>query len=820
MPKLMKYFLFFVFALLFNAAIGVGAENKLSKEADSLSENTAVENVVDVEFSYEEAKEKVEAINQNLQENISKEEIDAYVAELSKIETALAKRRDNIEREAKYLQKQLEALTSNPEEVEDEAITKQREEISQNLAAQNKIIKESDLLIIQIEDLTVKILNLRNQKIYGDLLTKQSAFINPVVFFNGVKAYMIFFWDVVKSPVDWYENLPVSQRSYALFSIVAMFFILMVALIMAIMLRRFILRNWGYKADITKPTFNRKLVAAVAVAIARGLIFMFLIIGCIIWMESTKIFEGSFLDTVLMTTAFWTLLVIVESTVSRVTFAPKFPQWRLLNISTEKAARFTKMIFFYILCNATALIQVYIAKYAEYPPETQHFLIIISCAVTAFFLMWFAKIAFDSSKPEQTEQPEPAEQVEEDGSDGKLKMLMFSYVFCTLTFVASLFGYPELSLFILRRIVLSLILCGLFEVFRRSLIDIMYKIILHLPIMKKYKNSKKTSNKINFWLKAIINPILGLVFIFSFLNLWELPGDFMLLAIKKLLFGFKIGGIQISLIAIILGIVVFFCSLTVMRIIKNKLANNLLASVDMDDGIKHSLISGVSFVGFIISILLAIVSMGIDLTSLAFIAGALSVGIGFGLQDVIKNLVAGIIILLERPFRVGDWVIMNGEEGKSKQINIRSTEMETFKRSSVIIPNATLLSSSVTNLTHGDNMSRQSIKVGVSYSSDPEKVKQILLDCVKENKDVLKIPAPYVLFTDFGASSLDFEVRFYVRNLWESWSAPSDLRYKIFKKFAENGIEIPFNQLVVYNGDKANEMRELANEQEIVKSEK
>ena len=103
-------------------------------------------------------------------------------------------------------------------------------------------------------------------------------------------------------------------------------------------------------------------------------------------------------------------------------------------------------------------------------------------------------------------------------------------------------------------------------------------------------------------------------------------------------------------------------------------------------------------------------------------------------------------------------------------------------------------------------MSRQSIKVGVSYSSDPEKVKQILLDCVKEHKDVLKTPAPYVLFTDFGASSLDFEVRFYVRNLWESWPAPSDLRYKIFKKFAENGIEIPFNQLVVYNGDKANEM--------------
>ena len=99
-------------------------------------------------------------------------------------------------------------------------------------------------------------------------------------------------------------------------------------------------------------------------------------------------------------------------------------------------------------------------------------------------------------------------------------------------------------------------------------------------------------------------------------------------------------------------------------------------------------------------------------------------------------------------------------------------------------------------------MARQTVKVGVSYNSDPEKVKQILLECANEHKNILKTPAPYVLFTDFGASSLDFELRYYISSLWESWTSPSDLRYTIFKKFAENGIEIPFNQLVVYDGDK------------------
>lgn len=794
MNKFIKYFLLFVIAFSLNTAKAQNADEQ-SLPADSAN---IAENIVSEEISYEEAKEKVDGISQAIQGNVYKEDIDGYVSELSKIETQLIKKRDNIERDAKFLQKQLDALSTEPQELEDESITKQREEISQNLAAQNKIIKEADLLIIQIEDLTVKVLNLRNQKIYGDLFTKQSAFINPIVFFSGIKAYVIFFWDVVKSPLDWYETIPQAQRSYALFSIISMIFILVIALIMAIMLRRFILRNWGYKAEITEPTFNRKLIAAIAVAIGRGLIFMFLIIGCVIWMKSTQIFEGTFLDTVLMNVAFWCLLVIVESTISRVTFAPKFPRWRLLNISDEKASRFTRMIFLYILCNAVTLIQVYIAKEADYSAETQHFLIIISCAVTAFFLMWFAKICFESPK---IEQPELQTTAEEESSDNKLKMLVFSYLFCSLTFIASLFGYPELSLFILRRIVLSLILCGFFEVLRRSLIDVIHKIVTYFPFMRKYKNNKKTNNKINFWLKSLINPILLLALIFSLLNLWGLPGDVMLLAVKKILFGFKIGGIQISLLAIMLGIGVFFGSLAVSRITKNKLASSLQNS-DMDDGIKHSLVSGIGFIGFIISILLAIVSMGIDLTNLAFIAGALSVGIGFGLQDVIKNLVAGIIILLERPFRVGDWVIMNGEEGKIKQINIRSTEMETFKRTSVIVPNATLLSSSVTNLTHGDNMARQTVKVGVSYNSDPEQVKQILLDCVKEHKNILTNPAPYVLFTDFGASSLDFELRYYIKDLWASWTSPSDIRYTIFKKFAENGIEIPFNQLVVYNGDK------------------
>jgi len=161
--------------------------------------------------------------------------------------------------------------------------------------------------------------------------------------------------------------------------------------------------------------------------------------------------------------------------------------------------------------------------------------------------------------------------------------------------------------------------------------------------------------------------------------------------------------------------------------------------------------------------------------------------------------------LFERPVKVGDWVIINNEEGRIKQINIRSTEVETFNKASVIIPNATLLSTSVTNLTHSNNWARRSVTVGVAYGTDPRKVTDILLECAKANKKVLKNPAPYVLFNNFGASSLEFELRAYTSDIWSGWSIPSELRYEIDRRFREEGIEIPFNQLVVHRGGEISE---------------
>lgn len=378
------------------------------------------------------------------------------------------------------------------------------------------------------------------------------------------------------------------------------------------------------------------------------------------------------------------------------------------------------------------------------------------------------------------------------------KIIVFTTIFAVITFGISLFGYPELATFIFNRFIASVLFIGAFVIVRRFISDLLRRSIVFW--IKTFKLRKQLLSKADFLMTLLVTPLLVLFLIYSLLTLWGMPGAFMLQAVKKLVFGFKVGGINISLISIVTGLLVFLISLTLVKMMKNRLSNNLLNRINMDEGIKHSLISGLSFTGFIISAILAIVAMGVDLSNLAVIAGALSVGIGFGLQDVIKNLVSGIILLFERPFKVGDWVLIGGEEGKIKQINIRSTEVETFNKASVIIPNATLISSSLTNLTHGNNWQRQSITVGVSYDSDAEQVTKLLLECARSCKKVMKVPAPYVLFKNFGESSLDFELRIYVSDIWSGWSAGSDVRYEILRRFREAGINIAYPQIVVHQG--------------------
>jgi small-conductance mechanosensitive channel len=210
--------------------------------------------------------------------------------------------------------------------------------------------------------------------------------------------------------------------------------------------------------------------------------------------------------------------------------------------------------------------------------------------------------------------------------------------------------------------------------------------------------------------------------------------------------------------------------------------------------VRDSIRIGVGYVGIAIAALAAISYAGFSLSNLAIVAGALSVGIGFGLQSVVNNFVSGLILLAERPIKIGDWVVVGGEEGYVRKISVRSTEVETFDRARVLIPNSYFITEKVKNWTLRDNIRRIVIPVGVAYGCDPHQAKAILLKLAQDHPNVMTTPAPAVELEELGADSLGFKLYAFVYDLNKAGSTSTDLRIAILAAFDEAGIAIPFRQ--------------------------
>jgi len=200
------------------------------------------------------------------------------------------------------------------------------------------------------------------------------------------------------------------------------------------------------------------------------------------------------------------------------------------------------------------------------------------------------------------------------------------------------------------------------------------------------------------------------------------------------------------------------------------------------------------FFGFVGAVLVGISVMGGSLQGLAIVAGALSFGAGMGLQNVVNNFVSGLILLVERPIKIGDWVKVNGEEGIVKQISMRFTQIETFTKASVIIPNATILSSNVTNMTYQAKGARVDAVVGVAYDSDVQKVKDILLGIGADAPYLAKSPNPFVSFLELADSSLIFRLSVYITDVNQKLGVTTFLNTEIIQRFSKAGISIPFPQ--------------------------
>ena len=299
------------------------------------------------------------------------------------------------------------------------------------------------------------------------------------------------------------------------------------------------------------------------------------------------------------------------------------------------------------------------------------------------------------------------------------------------------------------------------------------------------------------WLRFLTTLVIWFGVLVLVMATWGVADNVLSYLRDFILQGFSLGSLRIVPLRILLALLMLGLLLPAGRWLRTRLEKRWLQKTYLERGAREALVtvSGYSVVG--IAVMLALGIAGMEFSNLAIIAGALSVGIGFGLQNIVNNFVSGLILLFERPVKTGDWIVVGSTEGYVRRISIRSTQIQTFDRADVIVPNSELISSQVTNWMLRDKSGRVTVPVGVAYGSDTKQVKEVLLEVARNHPQVVDggwLPKPVVLFRRFGDSSLDFELRCFIQNIDNRLTVISDLNFAIDEAFRAHGIEIPFPQ--------------------------
>ena len=386
------------------------------------------------------------------------------------------------------------------------------------------------------------------------------------------------------------------------------------------------------------------------------------------------------------------------------------------------------------------------------------------------------------------------------GQYGILKMLGYSAL--SISFLSELSGFHNLSSFILSGFMITLlsayILWSLLAL-SDSTVDWVNSStnIASIKIRNVLNFTRDTGKPKLALYQLFFDAVFWILFISVLFRIWDPTGTVIGTVSSYATDGIPMGDIRIVPTNIIAGVIAFAILSGITGWIKGWMDRRWLRQITSDRGARDALVTIVGYTGFTISLLVGLSIGGINITGLAVVAGALSVGIGFGLQSIANNFISGIILLFERPIKAGDFVSVGDVEGYVKKISIRATEIETLDNQDMLIPNSELISGRVTNWVLHNPYGRLIIKIGVSYGSDVDKVKTILESVSSDHEQVItdsRASPPKALFMGFGDSSLDFELRVRILDIKKRYDVLSDLNFEINHQFSKEGIIIPFPQ--------------------------
>jgi potassium-dependent mechanosensitive channel len=495
-------------------------------------------------------------------------------------------------------------------------------------------------------------------------------------------------------------------------------------------------------------------------------------------------------DWLLYATAQSIITVLAVSVLVISAFAPRVPRWRLIPVSDRTARRICGLLLALAVVYGVTTLLYMVTRVVQAP-----FALTVAVALPSSLLVAGITIAILVTPLEGQQQDRTL-------SPRLLGVLRLPVWIAVIAIVMSaLAGYLALARFLAQQLVVT-----------GSIMAFAYLLLLWVDgLMQGLGDDRAATGR---WLKQsfgeqdrrherLVLPIglllKAMVIILSvplILLQWGYNWPEVYDWYTQLFFGFRVGNTHVSIAVLLASVIVFALAYGAARLFQGWLDERVLKAAGISGGLRDSIRVGVGYGGVVVATLAAVSYAGFDLSNLAILAGAFSVGIGFGLQSIVNNFVSGLILLAERPIKIGDLVVVGGEEGYVRKISVRSTEVETFERASVVIPNSYFITEKVKNWTLRDNKRRIAIPVRVANGSDPRRVKSILLKVAQDHPGVLKLPAPSFDFEDFGIDGLTFKLYAFV-DLSVGGNVAADLRIGILEAFQEAGIAIPSRQAEV-----------------------
>jgi len=677
----------------------------------------------------------------------------------------------------------LEQLGKPPAEgqpPEPAVVTSEREKLNAEKTEINAVLGVAENLSIRIDRLISQITEIR-RSLFQNLLTKRYQ-INFALGSEVADAFKTEMNDLYRTVSSWVRFV-VSFKLKSMLA--ATFFALGAAAVIIIGGRRMFGRMFEPDGRVEEPSYLSRLsVAFWSTFMQSAALVVFLGVTYYLF-AYFEVLRGD-IGAMLWSLFYVIAIVFFVSRLGMAVLSPKLPKWRLIPVESG-AARWLML-----LITATALftgLDYFLSS--VYQVLGSPVALTVGEALTSTVVIGVLVILIGLVKPFVDEEGRP-----------KPWPRLFRYIVLTLggvTIAAALLGYIGLARFVSQQIVITgTILATMYIGFLSSQAineeDAFIKTTVGRRIKRMFTLDDATLDQLGLVTSMVINLIVLTVGVPLILFTWGFqPGD-MITWLYRIGSGFQIGSFTFSPAGLLSGVMVFAIGYFLTRWFQGWLDGSVMARSKVDAGVRNSIRLAVGYAGVAIAGLIAVSAAGIDLSNLALVAGALSLGIGFGLQNVVSNFVSGLILLAERPFKVGDWIVAGAVSGTVKKISVRATEIETFQRQSVILPNSDLINSAVGNWTHRNKLGRVEVPIGVAYGSDAKRVHQILLDIARGHPLVLKNPEPFVLFSAFADSSMNFEIRVFLADIGNSAFVQNDLRFAILEAFEREHIDIPFPQ--------------------------